>query len=119
VASAAAAAVAVATPKPPRIDPATGEELPPRKRRRRRRGKPVDGAGTAESDPQAAPANATPRADRGPREVRPTRTQPHSPRAKAELDAAQSAPADARPGLMSRVARGLKALVTRAPRNQH
>ncbi|GAB2504017.1 ATP-dependent RNA helicase RhlB [Lysobacter humi (ex Lee et al. 2017)] len=107
-------------PRPPRIDPVTGEELAPRKRRRRRRGKPVDGAAVDATATPGAPA--APRAERSPRhEPRATRTQPNSPRAKAELEAARApAPSpEAKPGLLHRVARGLKSLVTRAPRNQH
>ncbi|GAB6196161.1 ATP-dependent RNA helicase RhlB [Lysobacter xanthus] len=109
-----AVVAAPATPKPPRIDPVTGEALAPRKRRRRRKGKPVDGA--------EAGASASPRAEGGTTESRPTRTQPRTPRAKAELEASRNAaeaPAASRPGLLHRVARGLKSLVTRAPRNQH
>jgi len=37
------AVTAAPTPRPPRIDPVTGEPVPARKRRRRRGGKPVDG----------------------------------------------------------------------------
>ena len=104
-------------PRPPRIDPVTGEELAPRKRRRRRRGKPVDGA-VAENGAQAAsPRHAS-------SEPRSTLTQPRTPRAKAELEASRAnadAPASAakKPGLLHRVARGLKSLVTRGPRTQH
>jgi ATP-dependent RNA helicase RhlB len=112
------AASAPKPPRPPRIDPVTGEELAPRKRRRRRRGKPVDGAAPAEGTAAPAVAADGRRSDRPARaETRGPRTQPTSPRAKAELEATQAAPA--KPGLLHRVARGLKSLITRAPRNQH
>ncbi|HEY4583006.1 MAG TPA: hypothetical protein VIG88_09100, partial [Lysobacter sp.] len=55
-------------------------------------------------------------------EPRPTRTQPRTPRAKAELEAARAkveSPTAKKPGLLHRVARGLKSLVTRGPRSQH
>jgi ATP-dependent RNA helicase RhlB len=108
---AAAAAVAAATPKPPRIDPVTGEELAPRKRRRRRRGKPVEGA-AAES---ANGASSTPRPERTPR---PPRHDPRPARAPGEAPVAAKA-GEGKPGLLGRVARGLKSLITRAPRSQH
>jgi ATP-dependent RNA helicase RhlB len=108
---AAAAAVVAATPKPPRIDPVTGEELAPRKRRRRRRGKPVEGA-AAES---ANGASSTPRPERTPR---PPRHDPRPARAPGEAPVAAKA-GEGKPGLLGRVARGLKSLITRAPRSQH
>jgi ATP-dependent RNA helicase RhlB len=88
----------------------TGEELAPRKRRRRRRGKPVEGA-TAESASGTTPA--TPRAERTPR---PPRHDPRPARAPGEAPAATG---ESKPGLFGRVARGLKSLITRAPRSQH
>ncbi|WP_207916668.1 hypothetical protein, partial [Lysobacter sp. N42] len=75
----------------------------------------VDGAAQPEAaatQPAGADGKRAPRA-----ETRAPRTQPTSPRAKAELEATQAAPA--RPGLLHRVARGLKSLITRAPRSQH
>ena len=107
---------APATPKPPRIDPVTGEPLAPRKRRRRRAGKPVEGA-SAENAALSADARPEPRHAQP--DARAPRTQPRTPRAKAELEAMKAKPAEAKPGLLSRVARGLKSLVTRGPRNQH
>ncbi|TBR14595.1 MAG: ATP-dependent RNA helicase RhlB [Lysobacter sp.] len=108
--------ITAATPRPPRIDPVTGEALAPRKRRRRRGGKPVDGAPVENA---GASANAQPEPRHAHPAARAPRTQPRTPRAKAELDAMKAAPAVAKPGLLTRVARGLKSLVTRAPRNQH
>jgi ATP-dependent RNA helicase RhlB len=120
-AMAAAPAVEVitapATPKPPRIDPVTGEPLAPRKRRRRRGGKSVEGAS---AEGTAATADARPEPRHAHPEARAPRTQPRTPRAKAELEAMKAKAAEpTRPSLLHRVARGLKSLVTRAPRNQH
>jgi ATP-dependent RNA helicase RhlB len=110
VAATADAGAIAKPPRPPRIDPVTGEELAPRKRRRRRRGKPVDGA-AAEGAGGTAPA--TPRAERTPR---PPRHDPRPARAPGEAPAAAG---ESKPGLLGRVARGLKSLITRAPRSQH
>ncbi|GAB1594817.1 ATP-dependent RNA helicase RhlB [Lysobacter claricitrinus] len=102
-------------PRAPRIDPVTGEELAPRKRRRRRRGKPVDGAVAAESGSNNGAA--TPRPERMPR---PPRHEPRGGRAQgSDAPAPAAVTSDAKPGLLGRVARGLKSLITRAPRNQH
>ncbi|WP_133501744.1 ATP-dependent RNA helicase RhlB [Cognatilysobacter terrigena] len=100
------AAAAPKAPRPPRIDQATGQEVPARKRRRRRRGKPVDGAVVAESNTTTAS-----RTERGParHDARPPRVGVDAPKVGAE----------AKPGLLHRVARGLKSLITRAPRSQH
>ncbi|AXK73360.1 ATP-dependent RNA helicase RhlB [Lysobacter sp. TY2-98] len=100
---------AAKAPRPPRIDPVTGQELPARKRRRRRRGKPVDGA--AATDAGTPNATAATRSERGParHDARPPRAATESPKASVE----------AKPGLLHRVARGLKSLITRAPRSQH
>ncbi|MGY4517459.1 ATP-dependent RNA helicase RhlB [Lysobacter sp. HA18] len=103
-------------PRAPRIDPVTGEELAPRKRRRRRRGKPVDGAVAAESGSGSNGA-ATPRPERTPR---PPRHEPRGGRAQgSDAPAPAAVTSDAKPGLLGRVARGLKSLITRAPRSQH
>ncbi|UHQ20507.1 ATP-dependent RNA helicase RhlB [Lysobacter sp. KIS68-7] len=85
-----------AAPKPPRA-PApqhAGAEHPegeraPRKRRRRRGGRRIEGG-----DALSMPANGAPAS-------------------------AAAVPADVRPSLLSRLGKGLKALVTRAPRSQH
>jgi ATP-dependent RNA helicase RhlB len=110
VAAAKPADAAPVTPRPPRIDPVTGEALAPRKRRRRRKGKPVDGA--------SAEAGATTTAARPERTPRPPRHDPRPARAAGEAPVVAK-PQDAKPGLLGRVARGLKSLITRAPRNQH
>ncbi|MGY3266191.1 ATP-dependent RNA helicase RhlB [Lysobacter sp. HA35] len=103
-------------PRAPRIDPVTGEELAPRKRRRRRRGKPVDGAAAAESG-SSSNGSATPRPERTPR---PPRHEPRGGRAQgSDAPAPAAVTSDAKPGLLGRVARGLKSLITRAPRSQH
>ena len=99
-------------PRAPRIDPVTGEELAPRKRRRRRRGKPVDAAAAEGANGAAA---STPRPERTPR---PPRHDPRPARASGDAPAAATT-SESKPGLLGRVARGLKSLITRAPRNQH
>ncbi|WP_202908937.1 hypothetical protein, partial [Cognatilysobacter segetis] len=58
---------------------------------------------------------ATPRPERTPR---PPRHDPRPARASGEAPAAAASQA-AKPGLLGRVARGLKSLITRAPRSQH
>jgi len=98
--AAAPAAEPVAEPVAAAAAQAPAEaERAPRKRRRRRGGKRVDG--------DAAVANAPQRA-RGPSEVVATRVTP-KPKPAAEPQAS----------LLSRIGRGLKSLVTRAPRSQH
>ncbi|MFC7302587.1 ATP-dependent RNA helicase RhlB, partial [Cognatiluteimonas weifangensis] len=83
-------------------------ERAPRKRRRRRGGKRLEGAEAATaSRPQATvPARAA-------AEVVATRVAPRPAAAPAGAD---------KPGessLLTRIGRGLKSLVTRAPRSQH
>jgi ATP-dependent RNA helicase RhlB len=92
---AAQAQPVAAAPKPPRapqVAAAGGPdaERAPRKRRRRRGGKRIEGA-------DALPMQSGP----------------------AQVGAKQASVPDAGPSLLSRVAKGLKALVTRAPRSQH
>jgi len=85
-------AAAKSAPKPATSVP-EGERAP-RKRRRRRGGRRIEGGETASAT--AAPV-AT-------REIKPT---------------SKAKPADNAPSLLSRIGRGLKSLVTRAPRSQH
>ncbi|MGO4550892.1 ATP-dependent RNA helicase RhlB [Lysobacter sp. 2RAF19] len=66
-------------------------ERAPRKRRRRRGGRRIEGADTLQAKP--APVAST--------------------------GAGADAPSDARPSLLARIGKGLKSLVTRAPRSQH
>ncbi|UHQ23143.1 ATP-dependent RNA helicase RhlB [Lysobacter sp. 5GHs7-4] len=74
-------------------------ERAPRKRRRRRGGRRVEGAEGASVQAAATPA---------------------TPSAKpAEAKPAAAASGEAKPGLLGRIGRGLKSLVTRAPRSQH
>ncbi len=93
--SAPAAAAGPAQPASPVVDPAQAPraegERPARKRRRRRGGRPVEG-GEGARQPATDAAKPAP-----------------SPSA---------APAGA-PSLLTRIGRGLKSLVTRAPRGQH
>ncbi|NUO77147.1 MAG: ATP-dependent RNA helicase RhlB, partial [Lysobacter sp.] len=80
--------------------PPTGDaERAPRKRRRRRGGRRVEGAEGASV--QAAVNPATPSAK------------------PAEAKPATVVSGEAKPGLLGRIGRGLKSLVTRAPRSQH
>ncbi len=75
-----------------------------RKRRRRRGGKRINGEGAA------APSAAQPRSPNSvPKAVGASPVQP----------AASAAPVDAKGSLLSRLGKGLKSLVTRAPRSQH
>jgi ATP-dependent RNA helicase RhlB len=90
------AAPAAATPATPAVV-APDADRAPRKRRRRRGGKRIEGAETA-----AAPPLPT-----GTSQVVATR-----------VNAPQANGSDA-PSLMSRIGKGLKSLVTRAPRSQH
>ena len=76
-------------------------EAAPRKRRRRRGGKRIEGAEAASA---ATPMHAT-----GPSQVVATRVTP-KPKPVATSEA---------PSLLSRLGRGLKSLVKRAPRSQH
>ncbi len=93
--SAPAAAAGPAQPASPVVDPAQAPraegERPARKRRRRRGGRPVEGADAAR--------------------------QPATDTAKP-APSPSAAPAGA-PSLLTRIGRGLKSLVTRAPRGQH
>ena len=93
--SAPAAAAGPAQPASPVVDPAQPPraegERPARKRRRRRGGRPVEGADAAR--------------------------QPATDTAKP-APSPSAAPAGA-PSLLTRIGRGLKSLVTRAPRGQH
>ncbi|MCF7221641.1 ATP-dependent RNA helicase RhlB [Marilutibacter chinensis] len=90
---------------------AEGEAPKPRKRRRRRGGRRVEGAGEAV---QATRSNGSPtQVPAG----KPAGGGSGKPRA-ASKPAVEPA-ADARPGLLTRIGRGLKSLVTRAPRSQH
>jgi ATP-dependent RNA helicase RhlB len=113
----AAAPAAVQAANTQASDPAAGDAArAPRKRRRRRGGRRVDGGEAiqqAGGDQPAAPAQAA-----GPRQVqaRPARAtkpaQPSQPSATGDAKGAQSS-------LFSRIGRGLKKLVTRAPNTQH
>ena len=119
----APAAVAAATdataprpPRPPRApaDPAAAHavaavadgEHAPRKPRRRRGGRRIDGADVA------APANAGNTIAPG----KATQVTANKPGARA---AGPASTADVQPGLLGRIGRGLKSLITRAPRSQH
>ena len=115
---------AAAAPRPPRAaaaqaptdpaaanagGPAVEREHSPRKPRRRRGGRRIDGADVA------MPANASSAGNA----IAPGKaTQVMA--SKAAGHAAGSTPsADAKPGLLGRLGRGLKSLVTRTPRSQH
>ncbi|TWI05736.1 ATP-dependent RNA helicase RhlB [Aerolutibacter ruishenii] len=108
-------------PRPPRPEPnpavqaapgavegAEGER-PARKRRRRRGGRRIDGVeGAVTGEGQAATPAVAARQGGKPNHV--PATKPARPAAAA---------AEAKPGLLERISRGLKAMVTRAPRSRH
>ncbi|QDH71325.1 ATP-dependent RNA helicase RhlB [Marilutibacter alkalisoli] len=85
---------------------AEGEAHKPRKRRRRRGGRRVEGADAAAAVPASAERNSN-----GPTQVPANKVRP------AKLST-KTADGD-KPGLFARIGRGLKSLVTRAPRSQH
>ena len=100
-----AAAPVVAPPVAAAAAPAVVKDVPdadraPRKRRRRRGGKRIEGADAA----TATPPMRTPTA---PSQVIATRVTPKPTNGGEE------------PSLLSRIGKGLKSLVTRAPRSQH
>ena len=86
--------------------PAVAGEHAPRKPRRRRGGRRIDGADVA------APANASNTIAPG----KATQVTANKPGARAAGPASTAA---AQPGLLGRIGRGLKSLITRAPRSQH
>ena len=111
-----APAAAAAPASAPTAAPAGDAERPARKRRRRRRGQRVEGAESAPRNQQAdAKTGGKPGAASGangdaPRQRRPTQQKPAR---RAEPTPTES------PSLLSRIGRGLKSLVTRAPRSNH
>lgn len=96
-------------------------ERKPRKRRRRRSGKRAEGA-AAEGSSQAA--NPTGSGNNASKSGKPNAAQPRQPRHSAPRGASKNA---ARPdatsgqdgGLLTKLGRGLRKLVTRGPRSQH
>ncbi|HZX75935.1 ATP-dependent RNA helicase RhlB, partial [Lysobacter sp.] len=79
---------------------AADTERAPRKRRRRRGGRRIEGAEGA-----TAPAAAAPQKPRQP-------TQVHAQKSGAKPDGDKL-------GLLHRIGRGLKSLISRSPRSQH
>ncbi|MDI1252186.1 ATP-dependent RNA helicase RhlB [Thermomonas sp.] len=97
----AAAAAPVATPATGPANTAVDGEKPARKRRRRRGGVPLEnGAATTTSTSQVAAV------------------KPATKSAKP-ADASTANKTGSSPSLLTRIGKGLKSLVTRAPRNQH
>jgi len=95
------------------VAPATEGEHAPRKPRRRRGGRRVDGAGAA------APADAATAGNNGAL-GKATQVMANKPASRPDAQApASGQPATATTGLLGRLGRGLKSLVTRAPRSQH
>jgi ATP-dependent RNA helicase RhlB len=94
-------------------DAQPGEDKPPRKRRRRRRGKRIEGAGEGTATGSAPRQDGAPRAPRKPAAERP------AARKASDTQAPAPKAQDASPSLLGRIGRGLKSLVTRAPRSQH
>ena len=121
VAAQASVEPAVAADAAPKPGPATATngatpvaegERPARKRRRRRRGKRIEGADAAAPAQQQARQGGDEGQPRAPRKRKPAAAA----NGAAKQDAGKPAPA---PSLLSRIGRGLKSLVTRAPRSQH
>ena len=90
---------------------------PPRKRRRRRGGRRVDGGDTIQQGGDGAQP-ATPAQPSGPRQVQARPARAKSAPAQASQPAAGDAKG-AQSSLISRIGRGLRKLVTRAPNTQH
>ncbi len=104
-------AAAAATP----VVPAVAGEPAPRKPRRRRGGRRIDGADVAApagAGPTVAAGN--PGAARNAASGKTTQITATRPPAKDV-----GAVADARPGLLGRLGRGIKSMITRGPRSQH
>ncbi len=100
-------------------------ERAPRKRRRRRGGRKIEGA-DAVTNPQTTTdaTGATGAAGKNPGSSRATThvvaNKPKSKGAPAAASTASTATSgDGKPGLFGRIGRGLKSLVTRAPRSHH
>ena len=91
--------------------PAVEGEHAPRKPRRRRGGRRIDGvdATAADNAPPAPPATSNTVPGRA------TQVMANKPAHAAGV----ASPADAKPGLLGRLGRGLKSMITRAPRSQH
>ena len=99
------AAAPVAAPVIVAAQELVGADKPARKRRRRRGGKPLEnGAATAVPENSIPAATAKPVAKPAGRQVNVADTSPTG---------------NASPSLLTRIGKGLKSLVTRAPRNQH
>ncbi|MEO5963579.1 MAG: ATP-dependent RNA helicase RhlB, partial [Thermomonas sp.] len=105
--SPAVAAAVIAAPVSGPTIPAADGEKPARKRRRRRGGKPLENAAAATESTSAGNSTSQVAA-----------TKPAARPAKAAATSAANQAAAA-PSLFSRIGKGLKSLVTRAPRNQH
>ncbi|MEN1943964.1 ATP-dependent RNA helicase RhlB [Luteimonas sp. MJ293] len=110
-----AAASAAARPDAPSAGPQDDAARPPRKRRRRRGGRRINGEGTgqagAEQDRQAKPAaKAEPVA-----KAEPAPAKRKGPRHVPARAAVPKSPPSESGGLISRIGRGLKKLVSRDP----
>ncbi|WP_242108786.1 ATP-dependent RNA helicase RhlB [Luteimonas aquatica] len=90
----------------------TTEERAPRKRRRRRGGRRVENGEAVQNNAAPGQTAAPAATARAPQQITPQQVRPGKP-AKA-ANAGETAPS-----LLSRIGRGLKKLVTRAPRTQH
>jgi len=101
------------------VAPATEGEHAPRKPRRRRGGRRIDGADVAAPASASASASAIP-AGSNTVPGKATQVMASKPAPRPDAQATPGAPAaNATPGLLGRLGRGLKSLVTRAPRSQH
>lgn len=109
----AASAPSAATATAPATPVGADGERKPRKRRRRRGGRKVEGADATQA------AASVPEATRSGDTARTTRqVEARKSSGASAGKAGPQAPAS-EPGLLGRIKRGLKSLVTRAPRSQH
>ncbi len=87
------------------------QQRPPRKRRRRRAGRKIEGAGDSDaSQPAQAKPSRTPAGSGKTTQVAASKPKPA---------AKPTAPAGEKTGLMGRIKRGLKSMVSRGPNSQH
>ena len=107
--------------------PAVEGETAPRKPRRRRGGRRIDGAeaavpasaGTTTTTTTSASASTAGIAAAPRRNTVPGKATQVAANRPAPKPGAGTPPADAKPGLLGRLGRGLKSMITRGPRSQH
>ena len=110
-----APAAAESLPLPAGAEVADGAERAPRKRRRRRGGRKIEGTGEIGASTASAAAESPSAAAPGkPLHGKANQVMANRPKSSADKPAAP-----AKPGLLTRLGRGLKSLVKRGPRSQH